>query len=81
MDYSNCPTIHPLTRTERKCLELIATGHSDTDIGQQLILTQSEVRTIISVATIKLGVKNRMAAVARATRLGILEFENQTREA
>lgn len=81
MDHSNCPNIHPLTRTERRCLELIAMGCDDLEIGKQLILAPSEVKTVVSVATIKLGVKNRMAAVARATRFGILDPEKQTRDA
>jgi len=81
MDYSNIAHVHPLTRTERKCLEFIASGYADAEIGKELILAPNEVKTVISVAMIKLGTKNRMSAVARATRLGILDLENQTRDA
>lgn len=79
MNYSGRPDFEPtelpiLTRTERRCLELIALGWNDDRIGAELVLTASEVRTIVSVAVSKLEVNNRMAAIAKATRLGMLEI-------
>lgn len=73
MDQSNTPDIVPLTRTERKCLEYVAQGWNDKQIGRALTLTEAEVATVLNVAIRKLRTSNRMAAIAKATRLGLLE--------
>lgn len=72
MDFSNSPGIVPLTRTELKCLSYVAEGWSDTMIGKVLTLTDREVAAVIDVAMKKLGVSNRMSAIAKAARLGLI---------
>ncbi|MBW3097909.1 helix-turn-helix domain-containing protein [Pseudohoeflea coraliihabitans] len=62
-----------MTKTERRCLELLASGKTEAEIGQALTLSASEVDAILSVGMRKLGVGNRIAAVAKAGRLGLLE--------
>lgn len=75
MDFSNCPGIVPLTRMELKCLSYVAEGWNDTMIGKDLTLTDREVAAVIDVAMKKLGVSNRMSAIAKATRLGLIGLQ------
>jgi DNA-binding NarL/FixJ family response regulator len=56
---------------ELKCLSHVAEGWSDTMIGKDLTLTDREVASVIDVAMKKLGVSNRMSAIAKAARLGL----------
>jgi Response regulator containing a CheY-like receiver domain and an HTH DNA-binding domain len=72
MDLSNGPGFLPLTRLEVKCLTHVSEGWHDTAIGKELTLTDREVAAVIDVAIKKLGVSNRMAAIAKATRLGLI---------
>jgi two-component system, NarL family, nitrate/nitrite response regulator NarL len=52
---------------------LTANGHSAPDIGKQLHLSQSTVKTHLKSLYEKLGVSDRAAAVAEAMRRGLLE--------
>ncbi|WP_394688696.1 helix-turn-helix transcriptional regulator [Hoeflea sp.] len=62
-----------MTRTEMKCLRLSADGMSDQDIGERLELTAQEVASVMSVVMLKLRAPNRMAGLAKASRMGLLQ--------
>ena len=72
MDLSSNPGIVPLTRTETSCLNLIAGGYTDEEIGRQLTLSSDEVASVLNVVLRKLGSPNRMAAIGKAMRLGVI---------
>lgn len=72
MDLSSNPGIVPLTRTETKCLQLIAEGYTEMEIGRQLELSIDETTTVLKVVVLKLGSPNRMAAIGKAMRLGMI---------
>jgi DNA-binding CsgD family transcriptional regulator len=52
-----------LTMTERRVLQLLATGRSNSDIAADLYVSVATVRKHLEHAYRKLGVHNRMAAV------------------
>ena len=52
-----------LTATERRVVQLLATGMSNADIAYQLSVSPATVRKHLEHAYRKLGVHNRMAAV------------------
>ena len=52
-----------LTLTERRVLQLVATGRSNADIAEDLFVSVATVRKHLEHAYRKLGVHNRMAAV------------------
>ncbi len=62
-----------LTPREHEILVLTANGHSAPDIGKQLYLSQSTVKTHLKSLYEKLGVSDRAAAVAESMRRGMLE--------
>ncbi|MCW2958951.1 MAG: two component transcriptional regulator, LuxR family [Solirubrobacterales bacterium] len=62
-----------LTPREHEVLALTADGHSAPDIGRQLHLSQSTVKTHLKSLYEKLAVNDRAAAVAEAMRRGLLE--------
>lgn len=62
-----------LTPREHEILVLTADGHSAPDIGKQLHLSQSTVKTHLKSLYEKLGVSDRAAAVAESMRRGLLE--------
>ncbi|MEM5473266.1 LuxR C-terminal-related transcriptional regulator [Hoeflea sp. AS60] len=61
----------PLTRSELNCLGRCAEGKTDAEIGAELELAPSEVASLITIAVLKLNCPNRLAAMAKATRLGL----------
>lgn len=73
MDLGNYHEIPPLTVIELHCLCGCAEGHSDAQMGQELELTAGEIASVLNFVNLKLRVPNRMAALAKAYRLGILE--------
>ena len=62
-----------LTPREHEILALTANGQSAPDIGRQLHLSQSTVKTHLKSLYEKLGVSDRAAAVAESMRRGLLE--------
>jgi LuxR family maltose regulon positive regulatory protein len=64
--------IEPLSQRELEILALLAEGHTNAEIGQNLHLALSTVKWHTSNIYGKLGVKNRAQAVARARSLGLL---------
>lgn len=73
MDLGNDRGFLPLTGTELRCLRRCADGISDDQIGAELELTAGEVASVLSIVLLKLRVPNRMAGLAKAARLGLLE--------
>jgi pimeloyl-ACP methyl ester carboxylesterase/DNA-binding CsgD family transcriptional regulator len=62
----------PLSAREREVLALVASGLSDQEIAEQLILSQHTVHRHVANIRHKLGRTTRTAAVAEAARLGLL---------
>jgi DNA-binding CsgD family transcriptional regulator len=62
----------PLSRREIDVLRLVADGRSNQEIAQSLILALSTIKMHIKHIYGKLGVKNRVQAVAQARALGLL---------
>ena len=61
--------IEPLTERERQVLDLIASGHTNQEIADKLVISVATVKRHISNLYGKLGVQNRTQAVARARSL------------
>jgi LuxR family maltose regulon positive regulatory protein len=64
--------IEPLNDRELTVLRQISGGCSNKEIGEQMFLSVNTVRWYASQIYMKLGVKNRTEAVAKARELGIL---------
>ena len=66
------PAAPLLSRREREVLALVATGLSDREIAEQLIVSHHTVHRHVANIRHKLGRGSRTAAVAEAARLGLL---------
>jgi two-component system nitrate/nitrite response regulator NarL len=62
-----------LTERESQVLRLIADGLSGPEIGEQLYISSSTVKTHVKSVLEKLGVSDRAAAVAEAMRRGLID--------
>jgi DNA-binding NarL/FixJ family response regulator len=66
------PQLFPeLTGREREILNLIAQGYNNTEIAEQLVLSQKTVRNHISNIFSKLQVADRAQAIIRARKAGL----------
>jgi LuxR family maltose regulon positive regulatory protein len=65
--------VQPLSTREHEVLTLLATGHPNKAIAEELFITVDTVKRHISHVFDKLGVGNRTQAVARARSLGLLD--------
>ena len=63
-----------LTTREREVLVEVAGGYSNEEIAARLYLSESTVKTHLVRVFAKLGVDGRAAAVAEATRRGVIEL-------
>ena len=70
------PLLDPLTKRELGVLQLIARGSSNPEIAKELVLALDTVKRHVYNIFAKLGVKNRMQAVARARSLGLIADES-----
>lgn len=61
-----------LTLREIEVLELVADGHSNLQISQQLFLSQATVKSHLAHIYTKLGVVSRTSAVAEAHNRGLM---------
>jgi DNA-binding NarL/FixJ family response regulator len=61
-----------LTAREREVLELVAQGHTNQEIGRQLTLSMSTVKTHVEHIIAKLGVSDRTQAAVRAVELRLV---------
>lgn len=73
--YGELPSSRPprLTRRELEVLELAAQGLAGREIGLLLGTSPSTVKTHLAHIYVKLGVSNRVSAVATALRAGLIE--------
>jgi DNA-binding NarL/FixJ family response regulator len=61
-----------LSERETQILRLVARGHDNTEIAQELYLSPSTVKNHVSSILEKLGVDSRVQAAVRAARAGIV---------
>ena len=62
----------PLTQRELELLQLAAEGWTGPRIAEELVLSPGTVKTHFQNIYTKLGVRDRVAAVAKAMRLGLI---------
>jgi DNA-binding NarL/FixJ family response regulator len=67
-----------LTTREREILRLIATGLSNAEIGQQVYISETTVKTHVTHILQKLGLRDRVQAVVLAHQSGLLEQDMPT---
>jgi DNA-binding CsgD family transcriptional regulator/tetratricopeptide (TPR) repeat protein len=65
-------TVDPLTDRERAVLELVARGHTNRQVGEQLYISEKTVSVHLSRVMAKLGAGRRAEAVAIAYDRGLL---------
>jgi LuxR family maltose regulon positive regulatory protein len=63
----------PLSERELQVLQLIAQGASNQEIAQKLVIVIDTVKRHVTHIFAKLGVQNRIQAVKRARKLGLLD--------
>ena len=71
----NQPTNYNLSERESEILQLLAQGLSNSDIAQQLYLTEGTVRNYTSEIFKKLGVSDRTQAAVVALRYGLVNLD------
>mgnify|MGYP000367368987 CR=1 FL=1 len=59
--------IEPLSEREREVLVLLAQGHSNREIAEQLVLAEGTVKNHVSNILSKMGVRDRTRAVLKAS--------------
>jgi LuxR family maltose regulon positive regulatory protein len=64
--------VEPLSERELEVLQLLATGRSNQQIAEELVVTLDTVKRHVTHILEKLGAANRTQAVARARELGLL---------
>jgi NarL family two-component system response regulator LiaR len=74
------PTEQPLTDRELEVLKLIAQGHSNREIGEQLQLSERTIGKYASNILDKLHLANRTQAALYAVRKGIADLEAEARD-
>ena len=62
----------PLTRREYEVLRRVAMGQTNPEIADALGLARNTVKTYLQTALQKLGVRNRVEAIAKAHEVGLL---------
>lgn len=62
-----------LSPRELEILQLLCNAYSNTEIAQELYVTESTVKSHVSAIMAKLGVSSRLKAVVRAYELGLVE--------
>ncbi|NJC71123.1 response regulator transcription factor [Planosporangium thailandense] len=72
-------TLSALTTRERQVLALVGAGLSNAEIGRALHLGVTTVKTHVSAAMVKLGLRNRVQAAVAAHRLGLVDDDFRVR--
>jgi DNA-binding NarL/FixJ family response regulator len=67
---------HGLTKRELEILQLVASGSSNSQMAKSLWVTEQTIKFHLSNVYKKLGVPNRTAASAAASKLGLLEADD-----
>ena len=62
---------HLLTRRAREVVTLVATGLTNDEIAERLVLSPATVRTHVSRSMTKVGARNRAQLVVFAYRSGL----------
>jgi LuxR family maltose regulon positive regulatory protein len=70
------PLVEPLSERELEVLHLVARGDSNQQIAEALVIALDTVKRHVTHIFEKLGVNNRVQAVARARALGLLSDES-----
>lgn len=66
----------PLTERERDVFVAMARGRNNTEIAQELFLSESTVKTHVGRVLAKLGARDRIEAVILAHRHGIVDLDD-----
>jgi DNA-binding NarL/FixJ family response regulator len=66
------PRLGDLTEREREMVSWVATGMSNAEIAEQLVVSPDTVRTHVSRAMVKLGARDRAQLVVFAIRSGLV---------
>jgi DNA-binding NarL/FixJ family response regulator len=69
---ADASALDDLTDREREILRLIAQGHSNAELAQQLFLSEATVKTHVSAILRKLRVRDRVQAVIVAYESGLV---------
>jgi LuxR family maltose regulon positive regulatory protein len=66
------PLLEPLSPREREVLHLIASGASNQEIAETLVIAPNTVKRHIGSLLAKLGVSNRTQALVQARKIGLI---------
>lgn len=68
----HAPSVEQLTERELQVLRLVAQGANNTEIAEALYLSERTVKGHVSAIFIKLGARDRAAAIVRAYDAGVV---------